>query len=186
MNDRVRSASYLGVRPRRAAPGRDGMYVGRAIQRGRIVAGERRRLVTTIESTALAQNVAVHVVRSADKYYLVGGGSAGVALLAELPREEIEPYIEAQRAALLEAQRAALDAPLRPLQEIMTRRRLPWILAGLAADRSSSLRRAGAGVRADDPRPDRRRRFRFRASTSASRRRPSRPTSPSRCRSCCC
>ena len=86
------------------------MYVGRAIQRGRIVGSTGRRLVSTIESTALAQNVTVHVVRVADKYFLVGGGSAGVALLAELPASEIEPYIEMQRAALLE-QRATLMRP---------------------------------------------------------------------------
>jgi flagellar biogenesis protein FliO len=86
------------------------MYVGRAIQRGRIVASVGRRLVSTIESTALAQNVTVHVVRVADKYYLVGGGTAGVALLAELPAEEIEPFIESQRAAL-QAQRTTLMRP---------------------------------------------------------------------------
>jgi flagellar biogenesis protein FliO len=82
-------------------------YAARALQRGRVVLSSGRRLVTTIESTALAQNVAVHVVKVADRYYLVGGGSAGVALLAELPREEVEPYIDAQRRALGD-QRAAL------------------------------------------------------------------------------
>jgi flagellar biogenesis protein FliO len=86
------------------------MYVGRAIQRGRIVGSVGRRLVSTIESTALAQNVTVHVVRVGDKYFLVGGGTAGVALLAELPAEDIEPYIESQRAAL-EAQRTTLMRP---------------------------------------------------------------------------
>jgi flagellar biogenesis protein FliO len=87
------------------------MYVGRAIQRGRVVAGSGgRRLVSTIESTALAQNVTVHIVRVGEKYFLVGGGSAGVNLLSELPASEIEPYIEAQRIALLE-QRATLLRP---------------------------------------------------------------------------
>ncbi len=86
------------------------MYVGRTIQRGRIVASVGRRLVSTIESTALAQNVTVHIVRVADKYFLVGGGSAGVSLLAELPAEEIEPFIESHRLALLE-QRATLMRP---------------------------------------------------------------------------
>ena len=87
------------------------MYVGRAVQRGRVVSGGGgRRLVSTIESTALAQNVAVHVLRVGDKYFLVGGGAAGVALLSELPADEIEPYIELQRTALLE-QRASLMRP---------------------------------------------------------------------------
>jgi flagellar biogenesis protein FliO len=87
------------------------MYVGRAVQRGRVVAGSGgRRLVSTIESTALAQNVTVHIVRVGEKYFLVGGGSAGVNMLSELPASEIEPYIEAQRIALLE-QRATLLRP---------------------------------------------------------------------------
>ena len=87
------------------------IYVGRAVQRGRLVSGNLgRRLVSTIESTALAQNVTVHVVRVGDKYFLVGGGSAGVNLLSELAAEEIEPYIEAQRIALL-AQRETLRRP---------------------------------------------------------------------------
>jgi flagellar biogenesis protein FliO len=85
-------------------------YVARTIQRGRLVVASGRRLVNTIESTALAQNVTIHVVRVADKYYLVGGGTAGVALLAELPADEIEPFVEAERAALI-AQRETLLRP---------------------------------------------------------------------------
>jgi flagellar biogenesis protein FliO len=70
------------------------------VQRGRIVVGAGRRLVSTVESAILAQNVTVHVVKVGGKYYLVGGGSAGVSLLAELSPEDVEPYIDAQRAAL--------------------------------------------------------------------------------------
>jgi flagellar biogenesis protein FliO len=87
------------------------MYLARAIQRGRLVAsGTQRRLIATIESTALAQNVTVHVVRVGEKYFLVGGGTAGVNLLSELTAAEVEPYIEAQRIALL-AQRETLLKP---------------------------------------------------------------------------
>ncbi len=86
------------------------MYVARAIQRGRIVGSVGRRLISTVESTALAQNVTVHVVRVGDKYFLVGGGTAGVALLAELAADEVEPYIESHRLAL-EAQRSSLMRP---------------------------------------------------------------------------
>jgi flagellar biogenesis protein FliO len=85
-------------------------YVARALQRGRLVTSVGRRLVSTVESTALAQHVTVHIVRVGGKYFLVGGGSAGVSLLAELPADEIEPYIESQRTAL-EAQRATLMRP---------------------------------------------------------------------------
>lgn len=82
-------------------------YVAKAVQRGRIVGGARSKLVTTVETTMLAQNVAVHVVKVADAYYLLGGGAGGMNLLAELPPESVEPYIEAQRSALLQ-QRATL------------------------------------------------------------------------------
>jgi flagellar biogenesis protein FliO len=82
-------------------------YIARSLQRGRLVIGAGKRLVTTVESTALAQNVAVHVVKVSDRYYLVGGGTAGVSLLAELPRDEVEPYIAEQRRAL-DLQRSAL------------------------------------------------------------------------------
>jgi flagellar biogenesis protein FliO len=86
-------------------------YVARAMQRSRVVAGTLgKRLISTVESTALAQNVTVHVVRVGDKYFLVGGGTAGVALLSELPADEVEPFIEAQRAALA-AQRRTLLKP---------------------------------------------------------------------------
>lgn len=85
-------------------------YIARTIHRGRLVVNAGRRLVSTIESTALAQNVTVHVVRVADKYLLLGGGTGGVNLISELPASEIEPYIEMQRAALL-AQRQTLLRP---------------------------------------------------------------------------
>ncbi len=86
------------------------MLVTRAMQRGRLTAGTGKRLITTVESTMLGQHVYVHVIRVADKYFLVGGGNAGVAMLSELPPEEIEPYIAQQRAALL-AQRDTLIKP---------------------------------------------------------------------------
>lgn len=88
------------------------IWVARSIQRTRIagLGAFGTRLVATIESTALAQNVTVHVIRVAGKYYLVGGGAGGVNLLSELPAEEIEPYVEAHRAAL-EQQRALLMRP---------------------------------------------------------------------------
>ncbi len=86
-------------------------YLARTIQRGRIVGGSRGgRLVTTIESTVLAQNVTVHVVKVAGSYYLIGGGTAGLSLLSEIPAGEIEPYIDAQRQALA-VQRATLMRP---------------------------------------------------------------------------
>jgi flagellar biogenesis protein FliO len=80
------------------------------VQRGRVVVGSERKLVTTVESVILAQNVTVHVVKVGGKYYLVGGGSAGVSLLAELAAEDVEPYLDAQRIALAQ-QRETLLRP---------------------------------------------------------------------------
>jgi flagellar biogenesis protein FliO len=50
------------------------------------------------------------VVKVGGSYYLVGGGTGGVSLLAELPPDEIEPYIESQRVALAQQR----DTLLRP------------------------------------------------------------------------
>ena len=75
-------------------------YVVRLINRGRIVVTAERRLITVVESTALNQHSSVHVVKVADRYYLVGGGSAGVAHIADVPADAVDPYIESQRKAL--------------------------------------------------------------------------------------
>ena len=82
-------------------------YAVKTINRGRIVASTGRRLVSVVESTVLAQNVTLHVVKVADRYYLVGGGSAGVTQIADVPADVVDPYIETQRKALGE-QRAAV------------------------------------------------------------------------------
>lgn len=86
------------------------MYIARALQRGRLVTGVGRRLISTVESTMLAQNVTVHVVKVAGRYYVVGGGTAGLTLLTELPANEVEPFIEQQRQLLVQ-QRETLLRP---------------------------------------------------------------------------
>ena len=87
-------------------------YVVRMLNRSRIVAASGRRLITVIESTALAQNMTVHVVKVGDRYYLIGGGSAGVTHIADVPSDVVDPYIETQRKALGEHR----DTVLRLLQ----------------------------------------------------------------------
>jgi flagellar biogenesis protein FliO len=81
-------------------------YGVRLLNRGRIVLGSDRRLVSVVESAALSQHSAVHVVKVADRYYLVGGGSAGVTHIADVPADAVEPYIEQQRKALGEQREA--------------------------------------------------------------------------------
>ena len=87
-------------------------YAVRLLNRGRIVSASGRRLVTVVESTFLAQNTTLHVVKVGDRYYLVGGGSAGVTHIADVPPDTVDPYIETQRKALGEQR----DAMLRLLQ----------------------------------------------------------------------
>ena len=87
-------------------------YGVRLLNRSRIVAASGKRLVSVVESTFLAQNVTLHVVKVGDRYYLVGGGSAGVTHIADVPGDVVDPYIETQRKALGEQR----DAVLRLLQ----------------------------------------------------------------------
>ncbi len=84
----------------------------RQLNRGRIVTSTSRKLVSVVESTFLSQNTTVHVVKVADTYFLVGGGSGGVTHIADLSPEVVEPYIETQRKALGEQR----DAMLRLMQ----------------------------------------------------------------------
>ena len=72
-------------------------YGVRLLNRGRIVSSTGKRLVSVVESTFVAQNVTLHVVKVGDRYYLVGGGSAGVTHIADVDPAVVEPYIETQR-----------------------------------------------------------------------------------------
>ena len=87
-------------------------YAVRALNRGRLVSASGKRLVSVVESTALSQHMTVHVVKVGDRYYLIGGGSAGVSHIADVPSDVVDPYIETQRKALGEQR----DAVLRLLQ----------------------------------------------------------------------
>ena len=71
--------------------------VVRALGRGRLVTSSDRRLVTVVESTFLAQNTTLHVVKVGDRYYLLGGGSGHVSSLAEVPADQVEPWLRGQR-----------------------------------------------------------------------------------------
>lgn len=75
-----------------------GLYtVVRALGRGRLVTSADKRLVTVVESTFLAQNTTLHVIKVGERYYLVGGGSGHVSTLAEVPAEQVEPWMREQR-----------------------------------------------------------------------------------------
>ena len=72
----------------------------RLLSQGRLAALGRSRLAVVVESTFLSQNTAVHVVKVARRYYLVGASNGHVALITELPADEVEPVIESQRQAV--------------------------------------------------------------------------------------
>jgi flagellar biogenesis protein FliO len=72
----------------------------RFLSQGRLAALGRSRLAVVVESTFLSQNTAVHVVKVARRYYLVGASNGHVALITELPADEVEPVIESQRHAV--------------------------------------------------------------------------------------
>jgi flagellar biogenesis protein FliO len=75
-----------------------GLYlIVRVLAQGRLVTFARSRLITVVESTFLSQHTSVHVVKVGSRYYLVGGGSGHVALISELPSDDVAPYIDAQR-----------------------------------------------------------------------------------------
>jgi flagellar biogenesis protein FliO len=83
------------------------VYVVRLLNRQRIVTSSGKRLITVVESQFLAQNTTLHVVKVADRYYLVGGGMGHVSLVGEVPADSVGPWLEQQRTQL-DLQRASV------------------------------------------------------------------------------
>jgi flagellar biogenesis protein FliO len=75
-------------------------YIVRALSRGRLVVSANRKLVTVVESTYLAQNVTLHVVKVGERFYLVGGGSAGITKIDDVPAEMAQPWLDEQKRTL--------------------------------------------------------------------------------------
>jgi flagellar biogenesis protein FliO len=94
-----------------------GLYtVVRALGRGRLVTSTDKRLVTVVESTFLAQNTTLHVVKVGDRYYLLGGGSGHVTNLAEVAAENVEPWLREQRN-LFDAQTQTIAGFIKQLRK---------------------------------------------------------------------
>ncbi|MDQ6930091.1 MAG: flagellar biosynthetic protein FliO [Candidatus Eremiobacteraeota bacterium] len=75
-----------------------GLYtIVRALGRGRVLAASNKRLISVIESTFVAQNTTLHVVKIGEKFFAVGGGSGHLAMLCEVPAEEVTPWLDSQR-----------------------------------------------------------------------------------------
>ncbi|MBV8331997.1 MAG: flagellar biosynthetic protein FliO [Candidatus Eremiobacteraeota bacterium] len=78
-----------------------GLYITvRGLARGRLLASAHRRMVTVLESTMLSQHASVHVVKVGAKYMLVGGSNGNVSMLTELPPEDVESWLVAERESL--------------------------------------------------------------------------------------
>jgi flagellar biogenesis protein FliO len=87
-----------------------GLYlVVRGFARGRILNQANRRLVTVLESTPLSQHSALHVIKVGPRYYLIGGGQGHVTSIVELPPDEVESWLESQRALLRTTQKGLAD-----------------------------------------------------------------------------
>jgi flagellar biogenesis protein FliO len=75
-------------------------YVVRMLSRGRLVVAANRKLVTVVESTFIAQNVTLHVVKVGERFYLLGGGSAGLTKIDEVPAELAQGWLDEQKRSL--------------------------------------------------------------------------------------
>ena len=89
-----------------------GLYaIVRGVARGRVIASADRRLVSVLESTVLSQHAALHVVKAAGKYILVGASNGGgVTTLGELSEEEVEAWLSQQRSMFSAQQASLVDA----------------------------------------------------------------------------
>ncbi len=75
-------------------------YVVRLLSRGRLVVAANRKLVTVVDSTLVAQNVSLHVVKVGERYYLIGGGAAGLTKIDDVPPEIAGPWLDEQKRML--------------------------------------------------------------------------------------
>ncbi|MGD0474075.1 MAG: flagellar biosynthetic protein FliO [Candidatus Velthaea sp.] len=75
-------------------------YVVRALSRGRLIVSANRKLVTVVESTLVAQNVTLHVVKVGDRFYLLGGGSAGLTKIDDVPADLAQHWLDEQKRTL--------------------------------------------------------------------------------------
>jgi flagellar biogenesis protein FliO len=75
-------------------------YIVRLLSRGRLVVAANRKLVTVVDSTLVAQNVSLHVIKVGERYYLVGGGAAGITKIDDVPAEIAAPWLDEQKRML--------------------------------------------------------------------------------------
>jgi len=76
----------------------------------------RTRLLELVDSLSLAGSGVVHIVRLGERYLLVGAGSGGLSLLAELRPEEVQ-LLQAERR-----QRPSVQAVVPPFRDLVQAR----------------------------------------------------------------
>jgi flagellar biogenesis protein FliO len=94
-------------------------YILRTIQRGGTF-GMGERMVEVLETTPLANASALHLVRIAEKFYVIGGSQAQASLLCEVPADAVEPWRRTRKTA----------RPAAPLSALVARYRKPPPEAG--------------------------------------------------------
>jgi flagellar biogenesis protein FliO len=75
-------------------------YAVRMLSRGRLIVAANRKLVTVVESTFVAQNVSLHVIKVGEQFYLVGGGTAGITKIDDVPAEVAQVWLDEQKRTL--------------------------------------------------------------------------------------
>lgn len=89
-------------------------YILRTIQRGGTF-GLGERMVEVLETTPLAHASALHLVRIAEKFYVIGGSQAQASLICEVPAEAVDAWRRTRKAA----------RPATPLTALVARYRRP-------------------------------------------------------------
>ena len=84
-------------------------YILRIMQRGGTF-GIRERMVEVLETTPLAHASALHLVRIAEKFYIIGGSQAQASLICEVPADALESWSRTRKTARPAAALTALIA----------------------------------------------------------------------------
>lgn len=74
-------------------------FLGRTNVRQRLSGGGNRRLIAVLETTMLPNSAALHVVKVAEKYVVIGRSGGYIATLCEIPQSAIDAWLEAQAAS---------------------------------------------------------------------------------------
>lgn len=69
--------------------------VASRLGRSRFVSGVGSRLVSLVETTYLPGAATLHVVRVAERYYVVGRNAAALSTLCEIPSDEVARWLAA-------------------------------------------------------------------------------------------